>query len=80
MIPLRVIYTQGSPAHRTVWSCTVRLLRTLGNRSFSSIHISPLSRAVLMAQPRFAVAFDIDGVLTRAPNPIPGAKEVGYKR
>ena len=24
---------------------------------------------------RFAVAFDIDGVLTRAPNPIPGAKE-----
>jgi ribonucleotide monophosphatase NagD (HAD superfamily) len=30
-----------------------------------------------MAKPKFAVAFDIDGVLTRTPNPIPGAKEVG---
>lgn len=29
-----------------------------------------------MAKPKFAVAFDIDGVLTRTPNPIPGAKEV----
>ena len=28
-----------------------------------------------MARRRFAVAFDIDGVLTRTPNPIPGAKQ-----
>lgn len=31
--------------------------------------------ASLNKQIKFAVAFDIDGVLTRTPNPIPGARE-----